>query len=1266
MAVRLGPFDIQSQFATGGMGEIWRGTHIEQALPVAIKVITGANALMPEYQEEFRREVQAVARLNHPNVVQIFDYGTLPEEVKSLPGNLIPGSPYLVMEYASRGSLATQIDPLNWRDIKNILMSVLGGLSHAHACGLIHRDIKPGNVLLGSHHESPPRIILTDFGVAHAKDAHTRTDAMDFTSRSTEEASGTPRYMAPEQFMGKWRDYGPWTDLYAVGIMAYQLVTGELPFKGGTFMMLAMAHINNPMPALKPRIEVPKGFDEWVSRMTAKAPQDRFRSSADAVWALTQLDDSAILFGELSSVMGQDEDEFDDATDMMPTRVDFALPEALRIFTMSKTAQQQRYPDAPALPITWQEAEPPKAQNNLVGAGLGLFGLRTIPVVDRESTRTSLWEAFKRVYMDAKPEALVLRGLAGSGKTRLGNWLCEMLAEIGAAHVLQTTHGEINSPTHGLGWMLTSYFRSAGLNAEDMQARVSAELERFGTPDEYEVRALTEIMRSNMEESDRTSKFVQFTSPDQRYVVIRRVLSRLATTRPVVVFMDDAHFSWDSIEFARHVLDAEGENPIFFVLTVRDEALAERPEENEALSALLARPSSSSVSVDPLSRDHIRQLLQNHLGLPQALAHDVSGRSAGSPLFAVQLVEDWVKRGVLVEDNGALVVKHGETATVPRNLAAVWDSRIEFIVQIFARPGQVSDGKMRLGLEPDKVRQALEVAAALGHDVRLKEWEKVCEALDLTIPTGLINELVRLRLAVEQPNGFAFINNQLRDILVQSSADNDRWKSQNMNSAKALMSLYDPDTPGLAQRVGRHFVEGQAYQLAITCLEEAYQRAHGAPEQRDTAEIVDLLEMAYTSMGMSASDIRWAELWVRRGIPMVYSENEATFNHGISLLERAEELARESAKPTLLANILRAQAWASVYARRLEHGLTLAQEALELSQAKPHHAASCHRTLGHLHYHKGDIESARSEFEQTIELAPESVHAIWAHTQLGDCAIKEGRLEDARTILDNAIAKAREASISMAEAHALESLGILAYLQNDFENAEARFRESLQIRELLSGDSSLRSRSEELIARTLIARGEISTARPILERLHQRVLAGARSPFTHPADALAAVATAQSDESLFAQTIDAAFQFDRTPDHIELDMLRRLYEFSIQNYLEPSLVDRKFEQLAEIFDLPEEFKTQISELTQTIPSAPPMSESREILPEVQTLGHIEDSEPDDFEPVQMVNSDALNALAQSSSHFEAFDPDAWSEISDYESEASEASEVSEVEEEERP
>ena len=262
MAVRLGPFDIQSQFATGGMGEIWRGTHIEQALPVAIKVITGANALMPEYQEEFRREVQAVARLNHPNVVQIFDYGTLPEEVKSLPGNLIPGSPYLVMEYASRGSLATQIDPLNWRDIKNILMSVLGGLSHAHACGLIHRDIKPGNVLLGSHHESPPRIILTDFGVAHAKDAHTRTDAMDFTSRSTEEASGTPRYMAPEQFMGKWRDYGPWTDLYAVGIMAYQLVTGELPFKGGTFMMLAMAHINNAMPALKPRIEVPKGFDE--------------------------------------------------------------------------------------------------------------------------------------------------------------------------------------------------------------------------------------------------------------------------------------------------------------------------------------------------------------------------------------------------------------------------------------------------------------------------------------------------------------------------------------------------------------------------------------------------------------------------------------------------------------------------------------------------------------------------------------------------------------------------------------------------------------------------------------------------------------------------------------------------------------------------------------------------------------------------------------------------------------------------------------------
>lgn len=1266
MAVRLGPFEIQSQFASGGMGEIWRGIHIEQQVPVAIKVITGANALMPEYQEEFRREVQAVARLHHPNVVQIFDYGTLPEEVRELPGKLIPGSPYLVMEYASRGSLGTQIEPLNWRDIKNILMSVLGALSHAHACGLIHRDIKPGNVLLGSHHESPPRIILTDFGVAHAKDAHTRTDAMEFTSRSTEEASGTPRYMAPEQFMGKWRDYGPWTDLYAVGIMAFQLVTGDIPFKGATFMMLAMAHINEAMPAMVPRVQVPSGLDAWVRRMTAKAANDRFRSAADAAWALTQLDDSAILFGELSNLVGQaEDDELDDATDMMPTRVDFALPEALRIFTMSRTAQKQPYSDAPALPLTWQEAEPPRAQTSLVGAGLGLFGLRSIPLVNREHARTAMWDAFKGVYLDGKSQAIVLRGLTGSGKSRLGSWLCQMLAEIGAATVMQTSHGEIHANTHGLSWMLTSHFRSAGLSAEDMQARVAAELQRFGVDDPYEVRALTEIMRANMVETDRTSKFVQFTSTEQRYVVLRRALGRLTKYRPIVVFLDDVHWSWDSIEFARYTLNAEDQHPILFVLTVRDETLAERPEENEALTALLAHQKCTTINVDPLSRDHIRQLLQVHLGLPAALSHDVAGRSAGSPLFAVQLVEDWVKRGVLVAENGVLIVKSGEIATVPRNLSAIWESRVEFIVQQFARPVQTSDSRMSLGKDPLVVRQALECAAALGQDVVLREWEKTCARLNITIPAGLMDELIRLRLAVAQEGGFAFINNQLRNVLIQTSQDAERWASQNLQCAQTLMSLYDPNTPGLAQRVGRHFVEGKSYPLAITCLEEAYQRAHGAPEQRDTSEIVDLLESAYTAMGLPHSDIRWAELWVRRGVPMVYSENEGTFQHGMSLLQRAEELARTSKKPQLLANILRAQAWASVYARQTEKGLELAKEALELSERDPATSASCHRTLGHLHLHRNEIEQAREHFQRTIDLAPSSVHASWARLQLGECAVKSGDFERAQPLLDGALNEAHQSGIVVIEAQARETQGVVAYLLNDFERAEELFQESQRIRELLSQDSMLSRRAEELVARAKTALGDYLHARETLIRLHNHSKSSTRALHLHPADALLALAAITRDINLWDEVFEDALKFDPHPERIHLDMLLRALEAATAWGVGASQLSQSLMDLAQKFEFDESFKIKVRASVEESVDEDELAElgldPEEILeqsgkfpphPPVVADHDGEDSEPEDFEPVQMMNSDALSAI--SSSHFEAFDPQAWPDAETSESEISEA------------
>ena len=285
--IRLGPFELEAPIGKGAMGEVWRGVHRAQQIPVAVKVMTSAQALVTEYRMAFRNEVQAVARLNHPGIVMVFDLGDVPEAAeKASDGRIVAGSPYLVMELATQGSLEEVAFPLPWHKTKVILLSLLDALAHAHARGVIHRDLKPGNVLLGSEADTRPGIKLTDFGIAHALEAQTRTGGMAATMSSNEEVMGSPYYMSPEQFHGHWRDYGPWTDLYALGCMAFELVTGHPPFDANTFLQMGMLHMTAAAPPLCSPEPLPQGAEEWILRLLEKDPARRFQRAADAAWQL--------------------------------------------------------------------------------------------------------------------------------------------------------------------------------------------------------------------------------------------------------------------------------------------------------------------------------------------------------------------------------------------------------------------------------------------------------------------------------------------------------------------------------------------------------------------------------------------------------------------------------------------------------------------------------------------------------------------------------------------------------------------------------------------------------------------------------------------------------------------------------------------------------------------------------------------------------------------------------------------------------------------
>lgn len=282
MSIRLGSFLLERPIARGGMAEVWRGVHEREELPVAVKVLTGPRARDPAFVGALKNEIHAVARLNHPGVILVYDRGSVDAAAAAASaGRLVEGSPWFAMEMCTHGALSPRRFPLPWPTTRTLLLSLLAALAHAHARGVIHRDLKPGNVLLCAPTDPRPGLKLSDFGIAHplgilvddaARDAH----------------SGTPRYMAPEQFTGTARALGPWTDLYAVGCLAWQLAVGQVPFSGDA-LRLAVAHCHDPVPPMGERPGYPDGFEAWALRLLEKEPRHRYTAAADAAWGLLQL-----------------------------------------------------------------------------------------------------------------------------------------------------------------------------------------------------------------------------------------------------------------------------------------------------------------------------------------------------------------------------------------------------------------------------------------------------------------------------------------------------------------------------------------------------------------------------------------------------------------------------------------------------------------------------------------------------------------------------------------------------------------------------------------------------------------------------------------------------------------------------------------------------------------------------------------------------------------------------------------------------------------
>ncbi|MBM3944594.1 MAG: serine/threonine protein kinase [SAR202 cluster bacterium] len=272
----LGRYRVIQQLGRGGMATVFKAFDPTLDRHVAIKVLPSFDAPDPTFTARFANEAQTVAKLRHPNIVQVFDFG----EDK--------GFSFIVSELVSGGTLQDKLTgkPLAAADVLKYMTPLADALDYAHSQGIIHRDLKPANVLL----DEQERPILADFGLARMLQSMSR-----FTQ--AQQALGTPEYMAPEQAMGADADNR--SDLYAIGVMLFQMLLGETPYHADTPAATLMAHVHRPLPlpsALNPGFS-PR-LEAVVLKSLAKDPNDRYQSAKELINALALAAGESMPFAE--------------------------------------------------------------------------------------------------------------------------------------------------------------------------------------------------------------------------------------------------------------------------------------------------------------------------------------------------------------------------------------------------------------------------------------------------------------------------------------------------------------------------------------------------------------------------------------------------------------------------------------------------------------------------------------------------------------------------------------------------------------------------------------------------------------------------------------------------------------------------------------------------------------------------------------------------------------------------------------------------------
>ena len=758
---RIGPYTLHEQIGVGGMGEVYSATGPNGA-PVAVKVLKPDLATQPEIRRRFTREARAAAKLDHPHIVRLLDFGSEGGEF------------YIVMELVSGGSLASWRDsPPDGETLTATVDQILQALAYAHARGVVHRDLKPENVLISFGADGLPRAKVLDFGVVFFRDER------DFDISGVQALVGTPAYMAPEQALNL-SDVSPATDLYSVGVMLFELLTADRPYVGKGAAGMVVAHVNKPIPSATLR----KGYgcdgdlDGLLSRFLAKDPSDRFLFASDARTALSELR----VFGS-------------------------ARPTAGPSFRADARSAEVTIDTGGTGKPTWLRQTPPPEQP---GAAYRLFGLQEPPFTARIGTLQTLRAAALESVNARRTGALLVAGEMGMGKTRLLSQLRESLEQRGLMQVWSGSYdGRAEGPGVGYRQAIRRGLGVSGLTPTELRVRVEQILARHGVTDTWELDAVCELLVPDQGIRDRL-----LLTEEMNYTLVHRILTRASRSRPVLLALDDVHLSdGESLRLLRWLAETrKTKTPWFAVATYRPEHARAGSPFADSIRGLGGV--ADTLTLSRLSLDEIGAIVGKTVPIGPELANVIAMRSFGNPMFAVELVRHLVDSGRL-EGFGEAPSAAEVLNDLPDAVGVLLDRRIDEAASSRGadeRTIDVWECLAFLGLRfTEQLAEEILGRSRTGLELHLSA------ALDVAVMYGILVE--------EESNEFRFDSGLLRDSLLNRAEQGGRSGVHHRRAADAKSAVYSARLGEHAMEIARHYQvsedRDEAIRFAMVAAEHA-------------------------------------------------------------------------------------------------------------------------------------------------------------------------------------------------------------------------------------------------------------------------------------------------------------------------------------------------------------------------------------------------------------------------------------------------------------